>query len=305
MLAATALFLLCAGVWAQEQPSAQATTNAASEHAVRQLIDSLAPKSMWRNLLEHGARGDGVRRPWMDDMQKEDVKLAVFNFEFHWTDGGRELKDWTLVGERYYRDYDFSQPKTEPRHRGDTKTDGLAQELKAAALTKAKAGHWFEWPEEKTGTGYDEIYLADNEWLPVELSFPFYGHYEPGTTPLMHAALLGDVALIQKLLTEGADVNGASTNGSTALIYATESGALEAIQSLLAAGADPSKATNDGSTALMTASAGGDLRSVVLLLKAGADPNSQDAHGYTALSIAKQRNHFEIVSLLKQSGARQ
>jgi hypothetical protein len=267
---------------------------------------------MWRNMLEHGARGDGIHRPWMDEMQKQGITLEVLTFEFEWTQGGETLKDlknWKFASAMYFTDYDYpsSQPITDPSRLKTINASALEGKLEAVALPRAMQGIWFEspgdqHPAQQTGTGYSRIFLADNEWLPVQ-NFPWFGQYEPGTTPLMHAALLGDVARIRKLLSEGADVNAASPDGATALLYVAGGNRPDAVQILLAAGADVSKATNHGTTALMNASAGGDLRSVDLLLKAGPDPNSRDADGHTALWIATQRNQWEIVKLLKLAGA--
>src|ERR1700674_4122689 len=51
-----------------------------------------------------------VHKPWMDVMTKLSVMLAEYDFEFNWTNGGRELTNWRLVEARYFADYDRSQP---------------------------------------------------------------------------------------------------------------------------------------------------------------------------------------------------
>lgn len=311
MSLATALVFMWAALLPQGQRSTQPTTNAASERAVRQLIESLPPKSMWRNMLEHGARGDGIRRPWMDEMQKQGIKFAVFTFEFKWTQGGRVLKDWTFVSATYFADYDYlrSHPIMDPNRLDTLNASGLEDMLRAEALARGKDGIWVELPGDQhpaltTGMGYKQVFLADNEWLPVQL-FPWYAQYEPGTTPLMRAAIQGDVARIRKLLAEGADVNALSPDGLTALLYAAGGKSLEAAQILLVAGANVSRATNHGATPLMTASGSGNLRMVNVLLKAGANPNARDADGHTALWIAAQSSNWEIVKILKQAGAQE
>jgi len=288
-------------------PPPQAANPTGGE-GVRQLIESLPPKSMWRNMLEKGAMGDGIRRPWMDEMRMQGIKFAAVTYEFEWTQGGAALKDWRLASTRYFTDYDYLilQSIMDPIRLKAIHSSGLEAKLEAVALARAKHGIWIESPRDQrparqTGTGYRQIFLADNEWLPVQM-FPWFGQYEPGTTSLMHAALLGEVERIRALLAEGVDVNAVSANGSTALLYATEADSPETVQTLLAAGADPNKATTNGSTALMISSAGGDVRLVGMLVKAGANPNSRDASGDTALSIATQRNQWEVVKLLKLAG---
>lgn len=286
-----------------QHPPSEPTADAAVQEHVRQLIKSLPTGSRWRDMLEHGMRGDGIHRAWMDQMKKDGIELALFTFEFAWTDGGRKLKDWTLVSDRYFRDYDESQPVLEQQLKF-IRDDGLQQELAAAALPLAKNANWIEYPSEESGQGYRLVYLADNEWLPVNLP-PTFGEYEPGTTPLMHAAMLGDDARIKKLLAQGMSVDATRPDGMTALMYAAGSGNPAAVEMLLRAGAHVTRKTKEGDDALINAAAGGDLRSVGLLLKAGADPNSRDVEGQSALSIATQRHYADVAKLLEQAGARE
>ena len=113
--------------WSRGQGAAHQTQHldASAEEHVRQLIASLPRDSMWRNMLEHDMRGDGIRQPWMNQMRKDGVKLAIFTYEFAWTDTGRNLKNWTLVDEQYFRDYDHSQPISEQTELDLIRRDGL------------------------------------------------------------------------------------------------------------------------------------------------------------------------------------
>ena len=132
-----------------------------------------------------------------------------------------------------------------------------------------------------------------------------------GNTPLMLAAVYGDLACVRLLVEAGAEVNATNADGATALMRAAldykkaalllERGAdvnvrsglgnsalmlaarpwnsHRAVELLLARGAD-AKATNQfGVTALMAAAAGGDATSIRLLIKHGADVNAQPAMG--------------------------
>jgi ankyrin repeat protein len=292
-------------VWPQTaRPGGAEGPDAAAEAHIRQLIESLPPGSSWRGMLQHGARGDGVRRPWMDEMRTEGVKLAIFTLEFDWVEGGKELKDWTLVSEQYFKDYDHLQPIMDPRGLEAIKTSGLPSKLEAEALARGRHGNWVDYPAAETGTGYKQVFLADNEWLPVQM-FPWFGQYERGTTPLMHAALLGDVARIKRLLREGADLNAVSPDGSTALIYAATNDNSAATECLLKAGADPNAEMKGGGNALTAAVVTDHRRNVELLLRAGMNPNVKTVEGETVLAFAVRRHFSQVAYLLKQAGARQ
>lgn len=274
-----------------------------AQESVEQLIRSLPPESTWRKMLKMGVTGDGIHERWMDEMRGQGVKLAIFEFEFRWMHGGRKLADWSLVDEEYFVDYDRTQSLEKPSV-DELRISGLAITLENEALTRAKIGNWLEYPSQQTGTGYRTIVLADNKWLPVRAEgFSLFGAYEPGTTPLMHAAKLGDIRRLERLLREGTDVNTAAPDGSTALVYAASSGNPVAVEVLLKAGARAR--TPAGGEALITAAAEGDRASLELLLKAGVDPNYREKSGATPLSIASQRHFGEIVKLLQQAGAQE
>lgn len=309
-----AFYLLCLSPWPQQPPPPPPATNSAPSEPVRRLIELLPPNSMWRNMLEHGARGDGIRQPWMDEMRKQGIKLADLTYEFDWIQGGAELKNWRLVSVEYFTSYNSlgtpaGEPLTDPDQLKAIRASGLEAKLEDLALGRAKAGIWVEdpghqHPPRESGTGYRWVLLAENEWLPVQM-FPWYGQYDAGTTPLMHAALLGNVARVRDLLAQGAGVNASSPNGSTALIYAAASGSPECVRALLLAGADANASMKGGGNALTAAVATDHADNLRLLLKAGADPNSRGPEGESALSLADQRHYPDVARLLRQAGARE
>jgi ankyrin repeat protein len=90
-----------------------------------------------------------------------------------------------------------------------------------------------------------------------------------GSTPLMFAALYGDVALMRQLLAAGANPNTANAAGATALMWAVPD--MEKLRLLLDAGADVNAHSEEKRTALVIA-AGivGALPAVNLLLEYGA-----------------------------------
>src|SRR5262245_42454132 len=92
-----------------------------------------------------------------------------------------------------------------------------------------------------------------------------------GTTPLMTAALHGDVAMVTRLLQAGADVNTTNAAGATALMWAVPD--VGKMRLLLDAGADVNARSDDRRTALViTSGIVGAAPALRLLLDYGADP---------------------------------
>ena len=104
------------------------------------MIRSLPPESTWRKMLKMGVTGDGIHERWMDEMRGRGVKLAVFEFEFRWMQGGRKLADWSLVDEEYFVDYDRTQSFETPLV-DEIRISGLAKTLENEALARAKMGN--------------------------------------------------------------------------------------------------------------------------------------------------------------------
>lgn len=131
-------------------------------------------------------------------------------------------------------------------------------------------------------------------------------------TPLMRAALVGDLEVVRKLVAAGADVN-ATDNGITALFYAAGAtpipgqlhGSTTVLKWLLEHGADPNaKSRGNGYTALMAAADNAHTDRVALLLSRGALIDSKTDDGQTALSVAACRADIDTVALLLEHGAR-
>jgi uncharacterized protein len=129
---------------------------------------------------------------------------------------------------------------------------------------------------------------------------PGEGSFAEGTTPLMRAARNGDIAAMQVLVDNGADIARAQKNGTTALMlaaglgrgsgafakdYASEAQLLAAVKWLVEHGADVNVAAENGQTALHYASQASD-GIVEYLAGHGARLDAKDKQGRTPLDVA-------------------
>ena len=117
-----------------------------------------------------------------------------------------------------------------------------------------------------------------------------------GQTALMWAAAEGHGAVVQELITAGADVRARVPSGFTPLLFAVREGRLDAARVLLKAGADANEGIptegprrryggplpRAGASALLLAVANAHFELASALLDAGANPNA-DLTGYTPL----------------------
>lgn len=71
---------------------------------------------------------------------------------------------------------------------------------------------------------------------------------------LWFACVHGDVGLVEKMIACGSDINNRNINGVTCAIYAASTGKLEVLKTLVDAGADLTIATHDGVSVLESAS---------------------------------------------------
>ena len=108
-----------------------------------------------------------------------------------------------------------------------------------------------------------------------------------GETPLMLAAIKGDVDLAQTLLHLGADVN--VNFGWTALHYAAATGQKPMIEWLIKNGAQVNVVTERQVTPLYMAARSVSLDAVDALLAAGADKTICNDQGISPATAAKQR----------------
>ncbi len=111
-----------------------------------------------------------------------------------------------------------------------------------------------------------------------------------GENLLMLAAINNQIALADKLISKGADVN---KPGWTALHYAASKGLIDMMRLLLDQQAYLDAESPNGTTPLMMASGYGSPMAVKLLLEEGADPRIRNKLGLSALDMAKQPEKAE------------
>jgi hypothetical protein len=125
---------------------------------------------------------------------------------------------------------------------------------------------------------------------------------QDGWTPLMYAALYGNVESATLLLDRGAPVNARNDAGGTALMYAVDDVAKTKL--LLERGADPNLRSGEGRTALLIAVANsGSYPVVKLLLDKGADAKVRLPDGRGAMTLALTSLDPQMVQLLLDRGA--
>lgn len=124
-----------------------------------------------------------------------------------------------------------------------------------------------------------------------------------GFSPLINASDRGHAAIVQELIAAGSALNHAAKNGVTSLHRATINEFLDVVKQLLAAGASPNAASFTGVSPLINACVTGRADIVQELLTAGATVNQADNSGFTPLSIAAINGRVEVVKQLLAAGA--
>ena len=114
-------------------------------------------------------------------------------------------------------------------------------------------------------------------------------------SPLMLAALKGEISLCQLLIKKGADVN---KTGWAPLHYAATSGHKNIMNLLLEENAYIDASSPNGTTPLMMAAHYSDESAVKLLLEAGADPTIKNDQGLTAVDFANRGNHATSAQII-------
>jgi ankyrin repeat protein len=117
-------------------------------------------------------------------------------------------------------------------------------------------------------------------------------------SPLMLAAIKGQLDLCRQLITRDADVN---KPGWAPLHYAASSGNAKVVELLLEHYAYIDAESPNGSTPLMMAAMYGSAEAVKVLLDAGADVTVKNSIGLNALDFAQKVGHDDSVALIAAS----
>lgn len=117
-----------------------------------------------------------------------------------------------------------------------------------------------------------------------------------GVTPLMRASAQGNIAILQKLIASGAELNAVNGDGNNAIWLACAGGCLDTIELLVSAGANINNRNREGATALTFAASAGKGAVVEKLLRLGADPTPLTLDGFSALDLAST---LECLAILR------
>ena len=118
-----------------------------------------------------------------------------------------------------------------------------------------------------------------------------------GLTPLMEAAMCGNIELVLVLLANGAKVDTVDAERRTALWLACGRRKSRCVKALLKAGANPNHRDRDGREPLMLKIS---LEIAGMLLTAGASSDSRDGSGVAVL--AHHASRPELSQLIRESG---
>lgn len=118
-----------------------------------------------------------------------------------------------------------------------------------------------------------------------------------GETPLMLAALKGQLDRMQQLIDRGAAIH---QDGWSPVHYAATGPSAAAVRLLLDKGAPVDARAANGSTPLMMASRYGDERSVILLVERGADLSARNSLNLDAFDFARGADRDWMVRTLEK-----
>jgi ankyrin repeat protein len=114
-------------------------------------------------------------------------------------------------------------------------------------------------------------------------------------SPLMMAALKGQLELVKELIARDADVN---KPGWAPLHYAATHGHIAVMQLLLDNDAYIDTESPNKTTPLMMAASYGTVEAVKLLLDAGADPTLKNVQGLSAIDFAQRSSRKDVADLI-------
>lgn len=120
------------------------------------------------------------------------------------------------------------------------------------------------------------------------------------TYQFLDAAGKGDLAKVEKGLSQGIDVNVANADGNTAVHKAATSGSIHLLEFLLSKKADINKRNVNNSHPVQWAAYGGHLQAVKWFQSHGTNVTELNSSGHSCLFFAALNDHLEIVKYLQQ-----
>jgi ankyrin repeat protein len=123
-------------------------------------------------------------------------------------------------------------------------------------------------------------------------------HAQSREQSLIAAAEKGDIAVVERLIREGASVAARDPRGRTALLAATHGDHPAIARALIAAGADVNAKDDMQDSPYLYAGAEGRVEILKMTLAAGADLKATNRYGGTALIPAAHHGHPEAVRIL-------
>lgn len=302
--------LLILRAYAQDPGSKPVLTPTVQKH-LQKIAETLPLDSGLRDGLEHGGHGDGVHRPWMDEMRQMGIKRVVVRTEFVWHKKPTDIKVTKLV---YFSTYEGDCGQiADPQRLSKIRSSGLAAELSDQAEQDTLRGHWMfiDRRPRHLRNGITTITLFDDEWLPT-LPIMFAQRLK-NPDPFKYAVGIGDVAEVNVFLRAG--VSAQERDGAVWALTGVPSPCT--LKALVHAGANPNMRDRYGSPLLTEEIRRDSFENAKVLVEAGADVNAKDARGFTPLSTAEgiQTSLNEahtpdlpamsaIIHLLKAAGAR-
>lgn len=152
---------------ATANPQSNHVQNETAEVHIQRIITELPSDSSLRSALLRGARGDGARHAWMDELHKRRIKRASLFVDIAFDRHGRPKK-MAVSRTEFFDQYDGGVPITDSERLTEIRDSGLESRLGALALQEAAHGRWLDVPRPrpKPFLGGAKIEFFDDEWLP-------------------------------------------------------------------------------------------------------------------------------------------
>ena len=149
-------------------------------------------------------------------------------------------------------------------------------------------GGFTAWKKYKVQNGTQNLTDPVSAWL-VEKGFDptnLKDRIENANTPLMEAAIEGNLKMVNTLLSRGADADLVNDDENIALWFACFSNNLDIVKTLIFSTSNLNHQNVNGATCLSYAASSGKYEVVKALIEAGADPEIETHDGFSAIELA-------------------